>query len=87
MSAGKNWPRIVAEAIVRLIPEPEHAKVQGARLVEDLGFDSLDIVEVSIDLEGHLGIDISEADQELWITVGDIVRFCEVTEAGKAAAV
>lgn len=86
MSEGKHWPQIVAEAIVPLIPEPERAEHQGARLVEDLGLDSLDIVMLTMDLEAHLAAEISEADQELWITVGDIVRFCQAAEARKAAA-
>jgi acyl carrier protein len=48
-----------------------------ARLVEDLGADSLDLVEIVFALEDHFGREIDEADIELAVTVGDIIALIE----------
>jgi acyl carrier protein len=46
-----------------------------ARLVEDLGADRLDIVEVAMSCEERFGIDIPNRVAETFVTVGDAVRF------------
>ena len=48
-----------------------------ARLVEDLGADRLDIVEVAMSCEERFGIDIPNRVAETFVTVGDAVRFIE----------
>ena len=48
-----------------------------ARLVEDLGADRLDIVEVAMSCEERFGIDIPNRVAETLVTVGDAVRFIE----------
>lgn len=41
-------------------------------LAADLGFDSLDIVEFTMDVEQKFGIDIADEDAERWKSVGDV---------------
>ncbi len=46
--------------------------------VEDLGADSLDVVELVMALEEEFGIEIPDDQAEKIITVGDAVKFIEV---------
>lgn len=48
-----------------------------SRLVEDLMADSLDIVELIMDLEAEYGVQIPDDELPNMRTVGDIVRFIE----------
>ncbi len=45
--------------------------------VEDLGADSLDVVELVMALEEEFGIEIPDDQAEKIITVGDAVKFIE----------
>lgn len=47
--------------------------------VNDLGADSLDTVEIIMDLENNFGISIAEADAEKIKTVGDAITYLENT--------
>ncbi|MNP28541.1 Acyl carrier protein [compost metagenome] len=46
-----------------------------AKIRDDLGADSLDIVEIVMEIEDEFGVEISDADAEKIETVGDIVRY------------
>lgn len=46
-----------------------------SRFQEDLGADSLDIVELIMEIEGNFGVSISDEDSEKLKTVGDAVNF------------
>jgi len=48
-----------------------------ANLKEDLGIDSLDAVELIMELEEQFNIEISDAEAVNFAVVGDIVRFLE----------
>lgn len=54
-----------------------------ARLVEDLGADSLDIVELLMTLEDEYGITIPDQDAMKLSTIGDIVKFMEGQKTSK----
>lgn len=48
-----------------------------SRLIEDLGADSLDIVELLMMLEDEYGITIPDQDAMNMSTIGDVVKFME----------
>ena len=50
----------------------EHTKI-----MEDLGADSLDIVEILLAMEDSFGITIPDEDIEELITVSDVVEYVE----------
>ena len=49
--------------------------VSGASFTEDLGADSLDLVELIMSLEEEFGIEISDEEAEKIKTVGDAEQF------------
>ena len=48
-----------------------------SRFVEDLGVDSLDAIEIIMDVEDLFSIGISEEQSDKMHTVGDMVKFLE----------
>ena len=48
-----------------------------AKLIDDLGADSLDTIELVIAFEEAFEIEIEEAEAEKLVTVGDVVNFLE----------
>ena len=61
----------VVHSVVGGAPEPD------SKLKEDCGVDSLDAVEIVIELEEEFDFDISEGDAEKWVTIQDIINFFE----------
>ena len=55
---------------------------EGASFIEDLGADSLDIVELVMEFEKEFNIDIPDEDAEKLRTVGDAVAYLEAKVAG-----
>lgn len=56
-----------------------------ASFVEDLGADSLDVVELVMALEEEFGIEIPDEQAEKIITVGEAVRYIEAHMSETAA--
>ena len=50
-----------------------------AKFIEDLGADSLDIVELVMALEEEFGNEIPDEQAEKLLTVGDVVKYIEDT--------
>jgi acyl carrier protein len=48
-----------------------------AKFIEDLGADSLDIVELVMALEEEFGSEIPDEQAEKLLTVGDVVKYIE----------
>jgi len=56
----------------------ELAKVEpSASFINDLGADSLDLVELIMSLEEEFGVDIPDEDAEKIVTVGDALNYLE----------
>lgn len=55
----------------------EETITPGSSFVEDLGADSLDVVELVMALEDEFKIDIPDEQAEKIVTVGDAVTFIE----------
>ena len=53
-----------------------------ARFIEDLGADSLDVVELIMTLEEEFEVDIPDDDAQKLATVGDAIKFIEEHLAG-----
>ena len=71
----------VAEKVKTMIVEQlgvnESEVVPEAKFIDDLGADSLDIVELVMALEDEYGIEIPDEDAEKIETVGDAIRYIE----------
>jgi len=52
-----------------------------AKIIEDLGADSLDVVELVMKLEEEFGSQIPDEDAEKLTTVGDVVQYVENTQS------
>lgn len=48
-----------------------------SNIIDDLGADSLDLVEILMELENELGVSISDDDALKLKTVNDVIVFCE----------
>lgn len=55
------------------------------RLVQDLGLDSLKLMELAVTIENHFQIRIDEASEVEIVTVGDLVDIIEQETSGRAA--
>ncbi len=71
----------VAEKVKKMIVEQlgvsESEVVPEAKFIDDLGADSLDIVELVMALEDEYGIEIPDEDAEKIETVGDAMKYIE----------
>ena len=65
--------------IVEQLGVAETAVTMEASFIDDLGADSLDIVELIMALEEEFDIEIPDADAEKVVTVGDVVDYIKET--------
>jgi acyl carrier protein len=72
---------LVTEKVKKMIVEQlgvnESEVVPEAKFIDDLGADSLDIVELIMALEDEYGIEIPDEDAEKIETVGDAIKYIE----------
>ncbi len=67
----------VKEVVVeQLNVNPDEVKEE-SRFVEDLNADSLDVVELIMELEEKFDIEIPDSDAESIATVGDVIKYIE----------
>ncbi|DAB32898.1 MAG TPA: acyl carrier protein [Sulfurospirillum sp. UBA11407] len=67
----------VKEVVVeQLNVNPDEVKEE-SKFVEDLGADSLDVVELVMALEEKFDIEIPDTDAEKIATVGDAIKYIE----------
>ena len=65
----------VKEIIVEQLGVAETAITPDASFIDDLGADSLDIVELIMALEEEFDMEIPDADAEKVVTVNDVVEY------------
>ena len=65
----------VKEIIVEQLGVAETAITPDASFIDDLGADSLDIVELIMALEEEFDIEIPDSDAEKVVTVNDVVEY------------
>jgi acyl carrier protein len=65
----------IKEIIVDQIGVDEDSVTAEAKFIDDLGADSLDIVELVMALEEDFDIEIPDEDAEKIVTVGDAVEY------------
>lgn len=65
----------VQSIVVDQLGVEESAVTEDAEFIQDLGADSLDIVELVMALETAFDLAISDADAEQITSVGDVVRY------------
>ena len=70
----------VKSIIVSQLGVEEAAVTNNAKLIEDLGADSLDIVELVMAMEEAFGIDIPDEEAENIKTVSDAISFVKKAE-------
>ncbi len=54
-----------------------------AKFMEDLGADSLDVVELIMAFEEQFDVEVPDEDAEKLVTVGDVVKYIEDKEGSK----
>lgn len=69
---------IVKKILLKQLTDVSEDKItMEANIVEDLGADSLSVMQIIMDLEEEFQLDVDDADVNGLRTVGDIVRYCE----------
>ena len=71
----------IAEKIKSVIAEQAEVKpeevTEKAKFINDLGLDSLDMVELVMELEEKCGVEIPDKDAEKLTTVGEAISYVE----------
>jgi acyl carrier protein len=68
--------RVRTIVVHQLVVDPDDV-VDSASFIDDLGADSLDMVEMAIKFEREFGLEITDDAAESILTVGDAIRFLE----------
>ncbi len=71
----KTVERRVIEIIVEQLGVAEEEVTMEASFIDDLGADSLDLVELIMAMEEEFSLEISDADAEKILTVQDVVNY------------
>ncbi|MDE6148516.1 MAG: acyl carrier protein [Ruminococcus sp.] len=67
----------VRDIIVDQLDADESAVTMDASIIDDLGADSLDVVDLVMSIEEEFDVEIPDEEVENIKTVGDIVKFIE----------
>ena len=74
MSSEEIFEKVKA-IIVEQLQVSEETVTEEASFIDDLGADSLDLVELIMALEEEFGIEIPDTDAEKVVTVSDVVNY------------
>lgn len=75
-SRSELWPK-VHDLVARQSGLPKPKISPNSHFVNDLGFDSLDSVELVLSLEQEFRLEIPDEDEEKLVTVADLLRYLE----------
>lgn len=67
----------VKEIIAKELEIDAEEVIDGASLIDDLGADSLSVMELMIAFDDEFGVEVPEEDYEKLITVGDLVNYID----------
>ena len=78
----------VAEKIIQIVAEkmdkPKEEITEDKSFVNDLGADSLDTVELMMDIEDEFDLSIPEEDAQKIMTIGDAVKYVQEHASNKS---
>ena len=74
MSSEEIFEKI-KNIIIEQLQVSDTAITEDSSFIDDLGADSLDLVELIMALEEEFGLEIPDADAEKVVTVGDVVNY------------
>jgi len=75
--AEKSVEQRVREIIVEQMDVNPDQVTLDAKFIEDLGADSLDVVELVMALEEEFGNEIPDEEAEKLLSVGDVIKYIE----------
>jgi len=70
----------IKQMIIEELNVPEAKITMQARLAEDLGADSIDAVELIMNIEDEFSIQVSDEEAQNIKTVGDLVKYVEAVK-------
>ena len=73
----------IKEIIVEQLGVAVEEVVPEASFIDDLGADSLDIVELVMAIEEEFGLEIPDEDAERMQNIGDVISYVEERTAGR----
>ena len=73
----KNTDQKIKDIIVEKLSVNAEQVTPEAKFIEDLGADSLDIVELVMAFEEEFGVEVPDSDAEKLLSVGDVVKYIE----------
>ncbi len=77
MAAEKTVEQKVRDIVVEQLGVKPEQVTPEAKFIEDLGADSLDVVELVMALEEEFGNEIPDEEAEKLTTVGDVTKYIE----------
>jgi acyl carrier protein len=77
MASEKTVEEKVREIVVEQLGVKPEQVTPEAKFIEDLGADSLDVVELVMALEEEFGHEIPDEEAEKLTTVGDVIKYIE----------
>ncbi len=73
----------VKKLVVEKLSVSEDKVTENAKFIEDLGADSLDVVEFVMEVEKQFGVEIPDDEAAKLNTVGDAVKYIDAQRAKK----